>query len=230
MDALKHTSSHYDIRAALKTLPNGLDETYERALLAVLGAKQQQVIRALTWLAFSLRPLELNELAEAIVIDLDLSPCFSEDRRSFNPMDAVSPIVGLVNIFCDDNKTELVEFAHFSIKEYILSDRIPDGPAKVYFLEEDHSNIQIARSCLSYCSYWAEKLFTGDQGRNHQYSKPPLRSYSSRYWATHIESVPSNKWPDALMELLLPILETNSSFYRVIGNWQSRDSSGSPLQ
>jgi ankyrin repeat protein len=71
---------------ALKNLPQGLNETYERALLSIPVDERIQAIRALKWLLASLRSLNLNELAEASRIDLDSDPILEDGTELDSPM------------------------------------------------------------------------------------------------------------------------------------------------
>jgi hypothetical protein len=49
-------------------MPEGLDQTYDRILDSIPYGHRVYVQSALRWLAFSARPLSLEELAEAAVI------------------------------------------------------------------------------------------------------------------------------------------------------------------
>lgn len=57
-----------DIRDSLKQLPVTLDQTYERLWANIDERCLPDALSALTWLVSSKRPLSLDELAEAAVI------------------------------------------------------------------------------------------------------------------------------------------------------------------
>lgn len=87
------------VRKTLASLPKDLNATYDRAFLLLRRDQHQQAIRALTWVAFPQAPLIIDELAVAVLIDLDVdiapppeandqvseaeysSPLFSEDVK-----------------------------------------------------------------------------------------------------------------------------------------------------
>jgi hypothetical protein len=102
LKALKSAKSQSAIQEALANLPTGLDKMYDQALSRIHPDNQEQAIRALNWLAFSIRPLTLSELAEAMAIDPKLSSPFIKDRRLFNLKDVLDFLPGLVAVVEDD--------------------------------------------------------------------------------------------------------------------------------
>src|SRR2546421_1853528 len=72
------------IRAELKRMPETLDQTYDRILQAVPRLHQPFVQSALHWLAFATRPLLLQELAEASVLNLERESFDAEQSRLFD--------------------------------------------------------------------------------------------------------------------------------------------------
>ena len=59
------------VRRQLASLPRDLDETYERVLNSVQEEDRPKARAILTWLAFSTRPLFLDQLAEVAAIEPD---------------------------------------------------------------------------------------------------------------------------------------------------------------
>ena len=100
----------------------GLDETYKRVLLRIGLQDRAQACRTLKWLAFSRRPLTIDELAKASIIDIAATPPFSEDRRCFTLKDLLCFFPGLLilgdcTIILKSGATggEIVRFSHFSV-------------------------------------------------------------------------------------------------------------------
>ncbi len=95
----------------------------------------------MTWLAFSIRPLTLRELAEASIVDSTSSQPVKKSQRYLNPKDVLKFLPGLVTIdYSIDSdvfqtspsndevkKYGIVRLAHFSVKEYLVSKRIQDS-------------------------------------------------------------------------------------------------------
>lgn len=150
LSALQNCSTKAKVREALNSLPTGLDETYSRILMSLDQYQGKQALRALKWLIFSERPLELAELAEAVAIDPDNKLVYPQDVLEFLP--------SLVIIYEEGSfgrkfVRPLVRLAHFSVQEYLTSDRIKDGPAIGFTIGKDSSHIHIAESSLSYHIY-----------------------------------------------------------------------------
>ena len=83
-----------------------------------------------------------------------------------------------------------IRLAHFSVKEYLVSDRIQHGPSFAYSLEEEISNESIAQDCLVYLLH----LIEPDTWRSKSTMvKYPLARYAARYWFDHIQCVKGHK-------------------------------------
>jgi hypothetical protein len=55
-------------------LPRTLDAFYERTLLAIDNDYRHQAQIALQWIAYSVRPISVDELAEAVIINVHEAP------------------------------------------------------------------------------------------------------------------------------------------------------------
>lgn len=96
IDSLRSCLKPKDVRDQLKTLPKGLEETYERILAK--GCHRRDLLQMLHWLAFSVRALRIEELAETGSVDLDAEglPLYNPDLRYPNPHTALAVCSGLV--------------------------------------------------------------------------------------------------------------------------------------
>jgi hypothetical protein len=111
------------LRKALATLPATLDQAYERILCAITEEESKYALRILRWLAFSIEPLSLNEVAEAVAIDITRDPAFDRDEVLEDPLDALGICSSLVTIatvtmykqgIYDDLQT--IALAHYSVQ------------------------------------------------------------------------------------------------------------------
>jgi ankyrin repeat protein len=174
------------VRATLRSLPKTLDETYDRILVGISETDRAYTFRALQWLAFSARPVSIAEAAEAMIVDLDCAlPHVDRDRALRDPHDLLDICASLVRLSSVDNKynlrepNEVLELAHFSVKEYLVSSRVLDGPAAGFGLQERVAHRSLAECCLAY-------LLTFDcPMSNSDLSAHPLARYSARYWPFH---------------------------------------------
>ncbi|KAF2721065.1 purine and uridine phosphorylase, partial [Polychaeton citri CBS 116435] len=128
LDVLRECLDLPSLEDALTSLPQGLDETYERILNNILDKHKQYAIRLLQFLTFSERPLRLEEAIDAIVVFPDRTPAFDERHRMPQPREITrfcSSLVSIVNheIEPSKNSGDYLQLAHFSVKEYLVSKR-----------------------------------------------------------------------------------------------------------
>jgi len=117
------------IRHALDELPRTLDETYERTLLDINEENWVYAHRLFQCLVVALRPLRVEELAEFLAFEFEDggSPIFQADCRPEDPRDAVLYTCSSLISVVDDRGYTIVQFSHFSVKEYLTSMRITEG-------------------------------------------------------------------------------------------------------
>jgi hypothetical protein len=90
------------------------------------------------------------------VIDVDQDPRFDPERRFPEPRDVLTICFSLVTItvlpslIVMGRTITVAQLAHFSVQEYLVSDRIRDGPAKEYSMQGVSANLCIAETCLAY--------------------------------------------------------------------------------
>ena len=87
LDTLRRCIKPTALRKALASLPKTLDETYEWILCNIDQEHAEDALKVLQWLAFSARPLELQEVAEATALTLKPSPKFDPEDRLRHPQD-----------------------------------------------------------------------------------------------------------------------------------------------
>ena len=139
-----------DVKTALQQLPPDLDQTYDNILLSVRPADHEYLRRALQLLVFSARPLALNEAAEAVIVEPGMSE-IDEDARLQRPEDLLD--IGK-SLFVQESITgcnqRLLELSHYSVKEYLLSERARHGPAAAFAIDETQAEMANAICCLTY--------------------------------------------------------------------------------
>jgi ankyrin repeat protein len=74
--------------------------------------------------------------------------------------------------------------AHFSVKEYLVSPRVLDGPAKYFHLSGSSGDDHLAQSCLAYILYYST-FGEKKSGEEHDTSAFPLLRYAARFWPLH---------------------------------------------
>jgi len=125
LEALRTCRRLGDIKRTLDTLPETLDETYERILQDMTPSDREAALSILIWMAYSLSPspLTVEEIAEAAAIRPGPEPISPEDRL-FDPSEIFRICRALVSESgYRDSEMRVVQFAHFSVQEYLLSGR-----------------------------------------------------------------------------------------------------------
>jgi hypothetical protein len=189
------------LRKALASLPKTLDDTYARILCNVDDENSENALKILQWLACSARPLQIKEVAEVITVNIEHSPRFDPERRFPDPRDILTICSSLVTTAGDsydeiedlldemedpdddEMANEQVRLAHFSVKEYLMSERIQAGSASRYSLRKIHANVSIAETCLAY-------LLQFDHPNSsilRTFEEFPLARYAAKYWTQHAQ-------------------------------------------
>jgi ankyrin repeat protein len=177
------------LRRALTELPPTLDETYNRILSAISEADKQYAVPILRWLAFSTRPLSVEELAEVVAIDLKDEARFDPEEVLQDPLDVLSICSSLVTMITEEETyskptRRIVVLAHYSVKEYLLSDRIGKGSAACYSMQNAPVHDSIARSCLGYLlQFEGSKLLHDDDAKDFR-----MADYSAKFWIKHAQA------------------------------------------
>ncbi|KAL8655694.1 MAG: hypothetical protein Q9226_002942 [Calogaya cf. arnoldii] len=200
LDTLRACNKVSSIKKALEQLPPTIDETYERILSAIEPNDTAEAYHILQWLAFAERPLLLEEVAEAAVTRGDGGPIEPEDRL-FDPFEVMRICKSLVSL-SDDTLTicgkvisgRFVRFAHFSVKEYLLSSRVLEGNADAFHVDTASSHQQIGQSCLSI-------LLQNDENSHDQL--PPLVRYAAEFWFEHFRKFESCTHDTSVFRTLL---------------------------
>ncbi|KAJ5171628.1 NACHT nucleoside triphosphatase [Penicillium capsulatum] len=127
-NALRRVKNIDQLDKCLRTLPRDLDETYERILCSIDDDYFEDVRLVLAVLCISTRPLTVNKLIDAHTVDLSEPPRLRRDGRSYAQDDLIDICLGLIEIVAteDNNGRKILtaRIAHFSVQEYLQSDRI----------------------------------------------------------------------------------------------------------
>jgi hypothetical protein len=180
----------------LRSLPRSLDETYERILCSIDEGSIEEARRILTLLCFSSRPLTVQELIDGIAVDLHEPACLNL-RRRLQDMDDLREICpGLIDVSIkldkgfsfvpgsdnDVERTPIVRIAHFSVQEYLESDRIKRQKAVPFALASASAHAEIAQICLVYLLEPGLSSGILDQEKLADF---PLARFAALFWHHH---------------------------------------------
>ncbi len=175
------------MRPILNELPETLDETYERILQEIPKSNRVHAHRLLQCLTIAVRPLHVKELAEVLAVDFGTTggvPKLNEDLRWEDQEHAVlSACSSLIAVVMDDG-SRVVQFSHFSVKEFLTSDRLATSTidaSHYHHILLEPSHTIMAQACLSV-------LLRLDSHINKaSLENFPLALYASRHFGDHAE-------------------------------------------
>jgi ankyrin repeat protein len=174
------------IRETLKELPTTLDDTYEQTLKGIPEKKKKYAHRLFQCLVAAIRPLYVEELAEIFAIEFDQDDAarnLIEGWRLDNPQEAVlSACSTLITVIDNDEGSNIVQFSHFSVKEFLISDRLRTsevGKIRPYHITLNAAHTLLAQACLTVLLKLDEEI---DKKRLATF---PLAFYAAQHWLDH---------------------------------------------
>ena len=174
------------IRKALNELPITLNDTYERMLQGIPKEKFEHASRLFQCMVAAVRPLRVEELSELFAIEFgpNNAPNLVAGWRPENPEEAVFSTCSTFITIIDDRDSKIVQFSHFSVKEFLTSDRLQMtnvGDIRQYYIPLEPAHAILARACVTVLLQLDEK-----EDEEH-FRAPPLASYATTNWVRHAQ-------------------------------------------
>ena len=133
----------------------------------------------------AVRPFRLEELAEVLAFDFDEAsggiPQLNTDwRREDQEQALLSTCSSLISVVYD-GESRVVQFSHFSVKEYLTSDRLAAaaGDISFYHIALAPAHTILAQACLGVL------LHLDDNIRESYVERFPLVEYAAECWVGH---------------------------------------------
>ncbi|KAH8979310.1 hypothetical protein EDB92DRAFT_1821088 [Lactarius akahatsu] len=169
----------------LEQLPESLDETYERILKEISSANREHAYRLLQCLTVAVRPLRVSELADVLAVDFGARGCpkLNADWRWEDDEEAVLSACSSLVAVVMDGDSQVVQFSHFSVKEFLTSNRLASS-----FEEESrfHIRLESAHTILAQASLGVLLRLDKRVNRN-SIVGIPLAQYAARHWIEHVK-------------------------------------------
>ena len=172
------------IRRALDELPESLDETYTRILEEIKEQKWECAHRLFQCVAAASRPLLVSELAQFLAFKSEAgsTPTFPPDCRLEDLSDTViSTCSSLLAVAKPVDGPPVVQFPHFTAKEYLTSARLAKAKDKLsrFRISMTQAHTIAAQGCLGILLY-LDKNVSKDSLK-----KFPLAEYAAEHWVGH---------------------------------------------
>jgi ankyrin repeat protein len=227
VDNLRGGKSRRKLEDMIDQAPTGLDRLYDQNWMRISMLPSYDRARAfsiLRWAAFALRPLTVLEITEALLVldddscdDLLVDELPDDIDEEYINSEIAELCASLVEIQGAASKQDLgsmtVNLAHFSVKQYILSNMYPPGLSDMNQLSRSNEAIQcneLAKVCLRYLNF--RKVWQPILSKDSLASRP-FREYAARSWHQHATSSGMN-YPEVIC--LINIL-----FHPENPNWES---------
>jgi hypothetical protein len=175
------------VRRTLNELPESLDETYERILKEIKRPNRALARRVLQCLVVGTRPLRVVELAEVLAVDFDdvegipkLKPDWRWEDQEVALLSACSSLISIV----EAGDSRIVQFSHFSVKEFLTSPRLATASGEVsnYHIDLEPAHTILGQACLGVLLQVQDNI-EGCTPEDH-----PLARYAAEHWTTHAQS------------------------------------------
>ena len=175
------------VRHVLEELPETLDETYERILRGINKANRDHAHRLLQCLTVAVRPLRVAELAEVLAVDFGTASHGGRSRlrtdwRWEDQQEAVLTTCSSLISVVDENDSQVVQFSHFSVKEFLMSPRIAGSSADIpcFRILLEPAQTILAKACLGVLLRLDEHV-----NKDNVDDGFPLAQYAAKHWVDH---------------------------------------------
>ncbi|KAF5702752.1 ankyrin repeat-containing protein [Fusarium mundagurra] len=182
LDTLSSLRTAKMVFNALYDLPKDIYGVYEKILLGIPEADRLLARESLFFLSVALRPLTIQELAEAAVLD-GYNARIDDEYRLPVPMVLLETCQGLVDY---DAATGVATLAHSSVRAYITSSHTREGDIAWFSYNIPGIHANIANKCLLYLLLedFKDGCCTNDELEK-KFEDYPLLGYASQYWPLH---------------------------------------------
>ena len=154
-------------------------------LKSINRAARPHAHRLLQCLTVAVRPLRLEELAEVLAFDFDeapdgIPPLNADWRREDQEYAVLSTCSSLITVV-HDGDSRVVQFSHFSVKEFLTSERLAVAAGHISFhhIPPAPAHTILAQACLGVL------LCPDDTSWETFVKRFPLAEYASQHWVDH---------------------------------------------
>ena len=174
----------------LDHLPESLDDTYLHVLRQIPQANKEHAHRMLQCIFVAVRPLRVEELAEVLAFEFDEAQegipkyhaTWQLDDQTQAVLSTCSSLVTIVDGGWDWDlyrRRQVVQFSHFSVKEFLMSNRLGDFSG--YHIHPLSAHTIFTQACLGVL------IHLDVNGNKKSEQSLPLATYAARYMVEHAQ-------------------------------------------
>ena len=206
MDTLRKCLKVDAVKKTLRSLPRTLGGTYARLLADIVDEYSEDAVRVFQMLCFSRRPVLLCEMVDVLAVELQDQFRFEPQQRLPHPRDIklicstlvdIAPAIARVDTRHSEKPVEELKFAHYSVKEYLMSGEASIGRLDRYFAVKNRGDVSIAQACLVYLLHFDDP----NPITLETLEKFPFYRYAAKYWTSHFNSVSDSDCTDMCIQL-----------------------------
>ena len=228
----------------IRNVPSELADMYKKLIEELDPQDLRQALHMMQWICFAFRSLTLQELREAIALDIHTSYASLEESRIFGQYAAsneemerrvLSLSQGLAEVVTHDS-SRIVQLVHQSVMDFLLQEgfrlyyeQLPDDRLKGSVIARGH--FWISRACIKYMSMVDVTPFRKTMRRtrldsyweiraqcNERLTRFVLMKYAVENWIAHAQIVEQE---NVLQDDLVTLFQPPSSVIRAIHEWCS---------
>jgi ankyrin repeat protein len=161
--------------------------TYERVLKEIQKPNGDLARRLLQCLVVAVRPLGVKELAEVLAVDFDNAEGIPKLKSNWRWEDQEKALLtscsSLITIV-ETEDSRIVQFSHFSVKEYLTSERLAtsSGDVSRYHIDLEPAHTILAQACMGVLLQPDDRIEVNDIEK-----RSPLVGYAAEHWVTHAQ-------------------------------------------
>ena len=143
--------------------------------------------RVMQCLVVAIRPLRVEELAEVFAVDfedVEGVPKLKPNWRWEDQEQALLASCSSLIIIVDTGDSRVVQFSHYSVKEFLTSTRLATSSQDVsrYHIALEHAHTILAQACVSVLLQFPDRDEEDVIENN-----APLAKYAAEYWVRHAQ-------------------------------------------
>ncbi|KAL9045455.1 MAG: hypothetical protein Q9214_001501 [Letrouitia sp. 1 TL-2023] len=191
---------------ALRRLPVELEASYDEAINRIERQPDQHCTRAkqvLSWISFTLRPLTVTELRQALAVELGSKEFDKSSLPALTRL--VSVCAGLVAV---DRQRQVIRLVHETTQHYFERNRLKLFPG---------AQQEISKTCLTYLSFdiLAKGPCSTDEEMESRLHELPFFDYAARHWGDHVRESEDK----SVQILTLQLLEDDAKLMSFVQRW-----------
>lgn len=200
LQELTDTLSIQQAYEVLDSVPNGMDELYSRILEALMNnPRNKDIAKAiLKWTVCSSRPLTIEELKEALMLDIKVTL----PRLELT----IGSVTGNLIYVDNNNKAQL---AHQTVRSFLTRDRSHDHPDNNFAIVRSRDHLSISKVCLDYLQGSELKVPRYRRGSTSRMVKrSAFAQYAVQHFSDHIAKAKTDD--TAILGQIQSFLSSNS--------------------